>query len=181
MLRPDEVNEVNIIPRLASRAQIQWRIAQYCNPPSFESPISLPLQSNTSHLAQQPPMASTISTNTMSSSEASATPSLAEPSTATPTIATAESNQTSLNSSDGEEDGRSRSNSRTLRPRLGTRKSSGTMIVPADHPDVEIKEESYPADDARAMSPRRSSADTERMVQEARQVAETYVLLSDTD
>lgn len=121
-------------------------------------------------------MAFTIATNTMSSTEASATPSLAEPSTAAPTLATAESNQTSLNSSDGEEDSRSRSNSRTLRPHIGARKSSGTMIIPADHPDVEIKEESYPADDARAMSPRRSSADTERMVQEARQVAETHAI-----
>ena len=126
-------------------------------------------------------MASTIATNTMSSTETSATPSLAEPSTATPNLATAESNQTSTNSSEGEEDGRSRSNSRTLRPHVGTRKSSGTMIIPADHPDVEIKEESYAADDARAMSPRRSSADTERMVQEARQVAETYVVLPDLE
>ena len=56
------------------------------------------------------------------------------------------------------------------RPRLGTRKSSGTIIVPREHPRVELKEgdETFDEDDARAMSPRRSSQDLEKMSQDAR-------------
>src|SRR5215813_4489240 len=56
--------------------------------------------------------------------------------------------------SDGE--GPSRSNSKSQRPRLHQRKSSGTIIVPRDAPDIEIKDEEYDEGDARAMSPRRS-------------------------
>ncbi|KAI9733151.1 MAG: hypothetical protein M1818_007269 [Claussenomyces sp. TS43310] len=59
---------------------------------------------------------------------------------------------------------------RLSRPKLGTRKSSGTIIVPRDDPNVELKEgdEVFDADDARAMSPRRNSEDLEKMSQEAR-------------
>ena len=49
------------------------------------------------------------------------------------------------------------------RPKLSGRKSSGTNIIPRDHPNVEILEESFPANDARAMSPRRSSYETEKL------------------
>jgi hypothetical protein len=57
----------------------------------------------------------------------------------------------------------------TPRPRLGTRKSSGTIIVPRDA-KVELSrdEEVFDEDDARAMSPRRNSEDLEKMGQEAR-------------
>lgn len=55
------------------------------------------------------------------------------------------------------------------RPRLGSRKSSGTIIIPRDSPHVELKEEEYDDGDARTMSPRRSSEEIERMGQEARQ------------
>jgi len=55
------------------------------------------------------------------------------------------------------------------RPRLGSRKSSGTIIIPRDSPNVELKEEEYDDGDARTMSPRRSSEEIERMGQEARQ------------
>ncbi|PQE03372.1 bZIP transcription factor protein [Rutstroemia sp. NJR-2017a WRK4] len=56
------------------------------------------------------------------------------------------------------------------RPKLGTRKSSGTIIVPREHPRVELKEgdEVFDEDDARAMSPRRNSEDLEKMSQDAR-------------
>ncbi|KAL5347016.1 hypothetical protein ACLOAV_008159 [Pseudogymnoascus australis] len=56
------------------------------------------------------------------------------------------------------------------RPKIGTRKSSGTIIVPRDAPNVELKkgEEVFDEDDARAMSPRRNSEDLEKMSQEAR-------------
>ncbi|KAL1612812.1 hypothetical protein SLS60_001041 [Paraconiothyrium brasiliense] len=55
------------------------------------------------------------------------------------------------------------------RPRLGSRKSSGTIIIPRDSPHVELKEEEYDDGDARTMSPRRSSEEIEKMGQEARQ------------
>ncbi|KAH6667678.1 hypothetical protein B0J14DRAFT_642051 [Halenospora varia] len=44
-----------------------------------------------------------------------------------------------------------------------------SIIVPRDHLEIEIQEEEFPPGDARAMSPRRNSADVERLVQEARQ------------
>ena len=55
------------------------------------------------------------------------------------------------------------------RPRLGSRKSSGTIIIPRDSVQVELKEEEYDDGDARTMSPRRSSEEIEKMGQDARQ------------
>ncbi|KAF2731615.1 hypothetical protein EJ04DRAFT_442722 [Polyplosphaeria fusca] len=55
------------------------------------------------------------------------------------------------------------------RPRLGSRKSSGTIIIPRDSPQVELKDEDYDDGDARTMSPRRSSEEIEKMGQDARQ------------
>ncbi|KAH8595085.1 hypothetical protein B0O99DRAFT_512686 [Bisporella sp. PMI_857] len=57
------------------------------------------------------------------------------------------------------------------RPKLGTRKLSGTIIVPRDDPHVEIQEgeETFDPDDARAMSPRRNSEDLEKMGQDTRE------------
>jgi hypothetical protein len=46
---------------------------------------------------------------------------------------------------------------------------SVSIIVPRNHPEIEILEEEFPPDDARAMSPRRNSVDVERLGQEARQ------------
>lgn len=62
------------------------------------------------------------------------------------------------------------STSTSARPKIGTRKNSGTIIVPRDAPNVELKqgEEVFDEDDARAMSPRRTSKDLEKMSQEAR-------------
>ncbi|KAJ5386733.1 hypothetical protein N7509_009274 [Penicillium cosmopolitanum] len=45
----------------------------------------------------------------------------------------------------------------------------GRSELPRDHPEIEIEEEEFPPDDARAMSPRRNSADLERLGKEARQ------------
>jgi hypothetical protein len=59
--------------------------------------------------------------------------------------------------------------SKLARPRLGSRKSSGTIIIPRDSPHVELKEEEYDDGDARTMSPRRSSEEIERMGHEARE------------
>jgi len=75
--------------------------------------------------------------------------------------------------SDGE--GPSQSNSKSQRPRLHQRKSSGTIIVPRDAPDIEIKDEEYDEGDARAMSPRRSTEELDRLEECARQALVEYV------
>ncbi|KAF2090964.1 hypothetical protein K490DRAFT_12578, partial [Saccharata proteae CBS 121410] len=57
------------------------------------------------------------------------------------------------------------------RPKLGSRKSSGTIIIPRDSPQVELgeEEEEYDENDARTMSPRRTSEEIEKISQEARE------------
>jgi short coiled-coil protein len=59
---------------------------------------------------------------------------------------------------------------RADRPHLRNRLPSASILVPRDHPEIEIAKEYFPPDDARAMSPRRDSADVERLSKEARQV-----------
>ena len=54
------------------------------------------------------------------------------------------------------------------RPRLTARQKSNTIIVPKGKDVVQMHAE-YPPDDARAMSPRRTSADLEKLGQEVRQ------------
>jgi hypothetical protein len=78
---------------------------------------------------------------------------------------------TSSSSSSVHEEGRPRTPQDPLkRPKMTSRKSSGTIIVPREHPKVELGEddEEFDEDDARAMSPRRSSQDLEKMSQDAR-------------
>lgn len=62
------------------------------------------------------------------------------------------------------------------RPKLHTRKSSGTIIVPS-HTKVEVEEydEEYDEGDARTMSPRRSSEEVDRLEEGARQAMIEYV------
>src|SRR6266536_3292899 len=62
------------------------------------------------------------------------------------------------------------------RPRLTRRKPNPSIIVPRDHPEIEIREEEFPPDDARAMSPRRSPSDVERLGQEVRQNLKEYAI-----
>lgn len=66
----------------------------------------------------------------------------------------------SSDSSSGDDSDRGRSH--LARPRMSSRKSSGTIIVPRNHQPVADAED-YPPDDARAMSPRRNSEETEAM------------------
>lgn len=92
-------------------------------------------------------------------------PITAEPSTFTPP--SRHSSTSSSMSSDTKND--CYRPSRLERPRLGGRKPSGSIIVPRDHPEIEIEKEEFPPDDARAMSPRRNSEDLERLGKEARE------------
>ena len=55
-----------------------------------------------------------------------------------------------------------------LRPRLSSRRSSGTIIIPRDSAVVEVDAEVYDEGDARAMSPPRSTEEVEKMTEEAR-------------
>jgi hypothetical protein len=78
-----------------------------------------------------------------------------------------EMSSTSSSLSNG--NGANSDSSKLQRPKLGSRKSSGTIIIPRDSPHVELKEEEYDESDARTMSPRRSSEEIEKMGQVARQ------------
>jgi hypothetical protein len=103
-------------------------------------------------------------------------PMATEPERPLPTHEAELADSSSTNSSslsDGE--GPSRSNSKSQRPRLHHRQSSGTIIVPRDAPDIEIKDEEYDEGDARAMSPRRSSEELDRLEECARQALLEYV------
>ncbi|KAI1963399.1 hypothetical protein LOZ58_002233 [Ophidiomyces ophidiicola] len=73
----------------------------------------------------------------------------------------------SASSSTSSSDGECERKTRADRPRLA-RQPSASILVPRDHPQIEIEEEEFPPDDARAMSPRRNSADVERLGREAR-------------
>lgn len=85
---------------------------------------------------------------------------------------------TTTSSSASSVNGDSNINNQALqRPKMSSRKSSGTIIVPREHPRVELQEgdEVFDEDDARAMSPRRSSQDLEKMSQDARARLHEYV------
>jgi hypothetical protein len=75
----------------------------------------------------------------------------------------------SRSGSTSEAEGPSKAQQKLQRPKLHTRKSSGTIIVPRDDPNVEVYDEHYDEGDARTMSPRRSSEEVERLEEGARQ------------
>jgi hypothetical protein len=54
------------------------------------------------------------------------------------------------------------------RPKLQSRKSSGSMIVTRNSPTV-ISDQEYDEDDVRSMSPRRNSTEVDRLSEAARQ------------
>lgn len=81
----------------------------------------------------------------------------------------------SLSSSSSISDAENERRGRSERPRMASRKPSASILVPRDHPEIEIEEEEFPPDDARAMSPRRNSADLERLGKEARQTLQEWV------
>ena len=62
-----------------------------------------------------------------------------------------------------------------MRPRLPSRKSSGTMIVPRDSLEVGPIDMHAGPDDARAMSPRRTTEDIETLGKAARAELQRYV------
>ncbi|KAG5981855.1 hypothetical protein E4U54_006539 [Claviceps lovelessii] len=63
------------------------------------------------------------------------------------------------------------------RPRLPSRKSSGPMVVPRDSLEVGPVDAQFSPDDVRAMSPRRTSEDIDRMGREAREELQRHAKL----
>jgi hypothetical protein len=68
--------------------------------------------------------------------------------------------------SNSEEDTRSRE---LKRPSLATKRTTSTIIVPRDTPNIEMTHEDYGPGDARSMSPRRTSEEVDRLGENARQ------------
>jgi hypothetical protein len=97
-------------------------------------------------------------------------PTVAEPAVCPSSASDNDDMSSSSSSSSGSvsEDGAKPDITKLQRPKLGSRKSSGTIIIPRDSTHVELKEEEYDDGDARTMSPRRSSEEIEKMGQEAR-------------
>ncbi|KAK3062627.1 hypothetical protein LTR53_019276, partial [Teratosphaeriaceae sp. CCFEE 6253] len=73
----------------------------------------------------------------------------------------------SISSTTPSDDETLRPSARSSRPKLGSRKSSGTMIIPRDQPP-ETQHPELDAGDVRAMSPRRSSEEVDRLGEAAR-------------
>lgn len=71
-------------------------------------------------------------------------------------------------------DGMDDTDSTNDRPKLHSRKHS-TNHVPRDHSKSEIRKEPYPAGDARAMSPRRTSVEMEKLGRDNRIALQKYV------
>lgn len=100
------------------------------------------------------------------------TPAMATTDTTEPSSTTA----STTTSSDEEPNDPDRDPNSTLtRPVFPSRKSSGTNIVPRDHPDVEVRQESFSPGDARAMSPRRTSMEVEQLGRETRMALQQYI------
>ncbi|KAI9702180.1 MAG: hypothetical protein M1820_006262 [Bogoriella megaspora] len=97
----------------------------------------------------------------------SAIPSVHEP-TLSPTSPSTSSSEASLSDAFRAHNISSEGSSKLERPKLGSRKSSGTMVVPRDSPHIEIEDEEYDENDARCMSPRRSEEEIEQLEREAR-------------
>ena len=66
-----------------------------------------------------------------------------------------------------EDDSARPSSGRLARPKLDSRKSSGTMIVSREGPE-NYDDDEYREGDVRAMSPRRNSAEVDKLGEEAR-------------
>lgn len=75
----------------------------------------------------------------------------------------------SRSGSASEAEGTMRNGEKHQRPKLHTRKSSGTIIVPAASSNIEVDDEEYDEGDARTMSPRRSSEEVDRLEEGLRQ------------
>lgn len=81
----------------------------------------------------------------------------------------------SRSGSTSEAEGTSRNGLKAQRPKLHTRKSSGTIIIPRDAKQIEVHDEEYDEGDARTMSPRRSSEEVDRLEQGLRENMIEYV------
>jgi len=104
-----------------------------------------------------------------STSSAEPTPAVAQPARDPSREDDHSSSSSSSESDEGSSSQAHPAGERLSRPKLGSRKSSGTLIVPRDSPNVEIHDEEYDEGDARTMSPRRTSEEIEKLGQETRE------------
>lgn len=104
------------------------------------------------------------------------TPSLGEPASTAPHLPKSDNLSPPLSTTSSDEN--IPTQGRLSRPRLPSRKSSGTMIIPRDSPKVELRpeDEEYDEDDVRNLSPRRTSEVTEKLGEDARQHLIEYVV-----
>ena len=103
---------------------------------------------------------STDSASSSSDNEAHATEAPRSPSEHTSTAPDVSPTHT-------EDDPQQKERGRHPRPKMGSRNSS-TMIVPRTSTQIEDVEDSFSPDDARAMSPRRNSDETDAMEEATR-------------
>jgi hypothetical protein len=82
-----------------------------------------------------------------------------------------------MTSSDTDDTDSDQSTTLAPRPRLTSRLSSGTNLVPRHHPDIPIRDESgrFVPGDARAMSPRRTSLETGKLGEDTRRALQMLV------
>ena len=122
--------------------------------------------------AQEDPAAGASSSSSpqinLSTSSTDSLPSQSHSRTASQTA----QNQTTQTQAAQSDESMERQIKRLQRPKLGSRKSSGSIIIPRESPVVELKHEEYDDDDARAMSPRRTSDEIDRMGVDAREALE---------
>jgi hypothetical protein len=98
--------------------------------------------------------------------DSAALPSIVEPTMSTPPIALSPAASADSSAVASEDDG-TEDSARISRPKIGSRKSSGTMIVSRDSPTT-VVDTDLDEDDVRTMSPRRNSAEVDKLGEEAR-------------
>lgn len=113
---------------------------------------------------------STVESTTVAHNNTAAITLNVEPPTHAPADEMVELSPSSSSSSVNDEDA-AKPVERLQRPKLPSRKSSGTIIIPRESPKIEMREEEeeYDENDARTMSPRRSSEEIDRMGDSARE------------
>lgn len=85
--------------------------------------------------------------------------------------------EVSATQSDGPSEKKENDRWRSTRPKLVSRVSS-SIIVPRSQANPEDEQVEYPPGDARAMSPRRNSEETEKIEEETRSVVREYVFMN---
>lgn len=119
----------------------------------------------------------TLGSTTSFDNASTPVPSIGAPASTSTHLPRSEYSSPPLSSASSSDEGLPTQGRLLPRPRLGTRKSSGSMIIPRDSPKVELRpeDEEYDEDDVRNLSPRRTSEVTEKLGEDARRLLIEYV------